>query len=182
MMTMIELIKTIENKKILDKDNGQEIAFIKANPSTEQEITKTETNLGLKLPTSFKDFLRYCGPANFFGIKISDLNQLYQFEDNWEMTGMIPFFTDPMDRIHCFKPLQNSFEYEIYICSNDPYGYGKVADNFLEWCNLNYLIMLNFEENKPDFIHPFLSVNKDIRESWQRYKKTLPKKWYEFWK
>lgn len=182
MTTITEFIKTIENKKIVDKDNGQELLFVKASPSTEQEISKTENSLGLKLPSSFKDFMRYCGPANFFGLKIADLNELYQYDNNWEMTGMIPFFTDPMERYHCFKPIQNTDEYEIYICSHDPYGYGKVADNFLEWCKLNYSMMLNFEENIPNFVHPFLSVDSDIRKSWMRYKHTLPKKWYQFWK
>lgn len=180
---MTEFIKTIENKKILDKDNGQEITFVKARPSTEEEISKAELRLGIKLPTSYKDFLLYCGPANFFGLQISDLNELYQLDgDNWEMTGMIPFFTDAIERIHCFKPVTNTDEYEIYICSHDPFGYGKVADSFQEWCKFNYSMMLNFEENKPDFVHPFLTVDKDIRESWKRYEQTLPKKWYEFWK
>jgi hypothetical protein len=183
MTKTVEFIKTIENKVIIDKDNGGEIIFSKSTPSTEIELHETELRLGVKLPKSYKDFFVYCGPADFYGTQLWGLSELYRLDnDCWEMEGMIPFAVDFMGRHHCFKPTNATEEYEVYITSHDPFGYAKVADNFYEWCKFQNAIMLNFEINAPSFKHPFLDADEAILASWKRYKSTLPKKWYEFWK
>jgi hypothetical protein len=183
MTKTVEFIKTIENRVIIDKDNGGEIIFSKAKPPTETELLDTEGRLEVKLPNSYKDFLLYCGAADFYGVQLWGLAELYRFDNEcWEMEGMIPFAVDFMGRHHCFKPSTTTEEYEVFITSHDPFGYAKVADNFYEWCKLQNSIMLNFETNSPSFKHPFIDADVAIYASWKRHKATLPKKWYEFWK
>jgi len=182
MSELVEFVKSIEKKIIVDKDNGREILFNRGNKVTQQDIDLAEERLGLSLPESYKDFIRNFGDANFFGLKIFHPNELYSFDStNWEMEGFIPYAIDFIERYHAFRPVKNITEYHIYVCSHDPFGYGKVADNFHEWCILNYKMMENFEKGEKDFNHPFLTVHKDIMDSWKRYKSTLPKKWWQFW-
>jgi hypothetical protein len=183
METIQEFIRQIEKRIIVDKDNKEEIRFVKSFPATDDEIRDAERMLGIKLPESFTDFLKYCGPADFYGLQIWSLKELYHFDqDCGEMEGMIPFALDPFGRNHCFKPIAGSKEYPIYITSHDPFGYGKVADNFYEWCRLQNSMMLNFELDAPAFKHPFMDIDRAIAESSKGFKLGKATKWYEFWK
>ena len=86
-----EYIASIENKIIVDKESDGEIKFTTSNPSSGKEIEAIEIQLGVKLPKSFKDFLKYCGAADFYGLQIFSLPELYRFDEScWEMEGMIP--------------------------------------------------------------------------------------------
>lgn len=181
MTSVATFIRSIEGRVIIDKDNGEEIRFVKADPVSREVLDQAEQNLGIPLPDSYKAFLAYCGAADFCRLKMWTVPELYAFdEDTGEMEGMIPFTTDFQERWHVFKPAPDNKEYEVYICSHDPFGYGKVADNFLEWCKLQNDLMLNFETGENDFKHPFIEVDEEIFACYKRYKASLPKKWWQF--
>ncbi len=68
----IKLISTLENNKLVRHDvNGKvfEVEF-KLNPSAEDgDITTVEKELGILLPSSFKEFLEFCDGAEIYNYK-----------------------------------------------------------------------------------------------------------------
>jgi hypothetical protein len=147
---------------------------------SESDIKKVESDLGVSLPRSYRQFLLTCGPGLWCDDYIPHPRNLYAFdEDCWEIAGFVPLIHNVLGcgdhvAINPSEPDQDG-ERPLYYCTHDPFGYAQVATSFEEWCRKAVDVQGTDATVYDD-------VGDEVRAKWKEYLASQPKKWWQFWR
>ncbi len=181
-LTVLDFIKAIEKNQFYDKDMG-ECRLVRQTPVKRSVLQQVMSRYDLTLPESYIEFLSYAGAADYFGARFLPPHSLFVLDEtNWEMHGLVPFAADSLGNFFAFNPKAGRTEYAVYKCSHDPFGYAHLADSFDIWIKLHYIFIEKIATGRKSFNHPYFAAEQEIFENYKRYKKSLPRKWWQVWK
>lgn len=180
-VTILDFIKAIEKYEFTDKEMG--VCRLKKYPPPDHKMIQSlEGKFNIQLPQSYVDFILYAGAAEYFGVRFLPVHSLFVLDHtNWEMQGFVPFAVDSFSNFFAFDPNESSHEYIVCKCSHDPFGYAQIADSFDVWLKLHYIFIEKLMDGKA-FDHPYFDAEDEIAANNRRYRKSLPRKWWEVWK
>jgi hypothetical protein len=145
--------------------------------ATDTDLDNAEQRLRVKLPASYRTFLRTLGSGGWCGDNIAVPQYLQAFDSSlWGCGGFVPL----VDNVRgvgdtlCINPADTESDGErpVYYCAHDPFGQAWVAHSFEDWCRATVAA----ERDQCDYYELF---STQIYASWRAYKRARP--WWKFW-
>ena len=126
MDALIRQIKAATTRRFLRCEKN---IYRAGKPNSAEDLGKIEKEYDFIFPEQVRLLLLNLGQGEIGDFRIQGPEMIYPFDsDLGNLAGYITFATDILGNHFAFDPKSDKPE-EIYYCSHDPLGYGKVASN-----------------------------------------------------
>jgi hypothetical protein len=155
-------------------------------PATAKEISDAQSRLGVELPPSYRLFQMLLGPGEWCGDVVPHVDELYAFDNVWEMTGFVSLVHNVrgVGDYLAINPADGTRRGErpLYFCSHDPFGYAVIALSFETWARLAAASSIEHDDLYESVGDQVYMKNREYEAMRRATRAAKPGKWWQVWR